>query len=235
LQHRDVPTGVRRVFAGFGSVFGLSYVVGITLLLHGGGAVWLVSTHAALGFAMTAVLVAVFISLVTCSRRELTRDQIRSVRLLGWCLLTGHVVLAGSAALPYAAHMLSLAGALLWLNCVPILWLHNGFDLYHRACAAEGEGGSIARLAQEYGITQREREVMELIVRGKSNREIEEELFVSFSTVKNHAYNLYRKLGVKSRAQLIHLVMASTSRPADAARGDGRLEGGDPRELDSAD
>jgi LuxR family transcriptional regulator of spore coat protein len=75
---------------------------------------------------------------------------------------------------------------------------------------------AIARLAHEHGVTDREREVMELIVQGRSNKEIEGELFISFSTVKNHAYSLYRKLGVKSRAQLIHLVMVAASRSAEA-------------------
>ena len=49
---------------------------------------------------------------------------------------------------------------------------------------------------------------MALLVKGKSNKEIEFLLSISFSTVKNHVYNLYRKIGVTSRAQLIHLVMA---------------------------
>ena len=37
--------------------------------------------------------------------------------------------------------------------------------------------------------------------------EIESLLYISRSTVKNHIYNLYQKMGVKSRVQLIHLVM----------------------------
>jgi DNA-binding CsgD family transcriptional regulator len=209
LRRRESPAALYRVFIAFATVFGLSYVVGITLLLQSGGFRWLVSTHMALGLAMTAVVVAVFISLATCRSRELSEDQRRSVRRLGWCLLWGHLALAGSAALPQAAHLFSLAAALLWLNCVPLLWLRSGFDLYNQAPGKEEGAAAIARLAQEHGITQREREVMELIVRGKSNKEIEEQLYISFSTVKNHAYSLYRKLGVKSRAQLIHLVMVT--------------------------
>jgi two-component system response regulator DegU len=46
-----------------------------------------------------------------------------------------------------------------------------------------------------------------LILQGKSNREIEELLFISGQTVKNHIYNIFRKLGVKSRGQLVGLVL----------------------------
>jgi two-component system response regulator DegU len=38
-----------------------------------------------------------------------------------------------------------------------------------------------------------------------SNREIEKELFISLSTVKNHVYNIFQKLGVKNRYELIVL------------------------------
>jgi DNA-binding CsgD family transcriptional regulator len=221
LRHREFPTNLRRGFVALATIFGLSYVVGITLLVQSGGLRWLVRTHMALGLAMTAVLVTVFIGLATCRSRQLSEDQRRSVRLLGWGLLGGHLAFAGSVALPPAAHLFSMAAAMLWLNCVPLLWLLIGFGLYHRASESEAGVAAVARLAQEHGITQREREVMELIVQGKSNKEIEERLFISFSTVKNHAYSLYRKLGVKSRAQLIHLVMVSASRSAEVAGPEG--------------
>jgi DNA-binding CsgD family transcriptional regulator len=58
-----------------------------------------------------------------------------------------------------------------------------------------------------FSITKREREVMDLLFQGKSYKEIEDLLCISLGTVKNHAYNLYRKVGVNSRAQLIHLAI----------------------------
>ena len=64
-------------------------------------------------------------------------------------------------------------------------------------------------MLQNYSISNREREIMELILQGKSNKEIEDILFISYNTVKNHIYNLYQKLGVKSRGQMIHFVLES--------------------------
>lgn len=51
------------------------------------------------------------------------------------------------------------------------------------------------------GLTAREREVMRYLSRGKSNREIAEDLFLSERTVENHVANILNKLGFDSRAQ----------------------------------
>jgi DNA-binding CsgD family transcriptional regulator len=45
-------------------------------------------------------------------------------------------------------------------------------------------------------------EVAGLAVRGKTNREIAEGLFVSVRTVQNHLQNVYGKLGVSNREEL---------------------------------
>jgi HD-GYP domain-containing protein (c-di-GMP phosphodiesterase class II) len=49
-------------------------------------------------------------------------------------------------------------------------------------------------------LTDREVEVLRLIARGRSNREVAERLFISTKTVGRHVENLYSKIGVSSRA-----------------------------------
>ncbi len=61
-----------------------------------------------------------------------------------------------------------------------------------------------ARL-RELGITRRELEILELIARGLSNREIAETLFVSENTVKTHSSRLFDKLSAKRRTQAVQL------------------------------
>ena len=55
------------------------------------------------------------------------------------------------------------------------------------------------------GITPRELEILELIARGLSNREIAEKLFVSENTVKTHSSRVFDKLGAKRRTQAVQL------------------------------
>jgi DNA-binding CsgD family transcriptional regulator len=55
------------------------------------------------------------------------------------------------------------------------------------------------------GLSEREKEILRLVLKGKSNKEIEKELFIAIGTVKNHIYNIYQKLDVQNRTQLITL------------------------------
>jgi DNA-binding NarL/FixJ family response regulator len=57
------------------------------------------------------------------------------------------------------------------------------------------------------GLTQRESEVLELMVHGLSNRAIGQKLFIGEETVKTHARGIYRKLEVADRAQAIAMAL----------------------------
>ena len=62
------------------------------------------------------------------------------------------------------------------------------------------------RLAERMSIsdlTSREMEVLELIVRGQSNKEIGASLAISEATVKSHINNILSKLGVTDRTQAV--------------------------------
>ena len=52
-------------------------------------------------------------------------------------------------------------------------------------------------------LTDREREVLDLVAGGATNREIAERLFLSPHTIKEHTSALYRKLGVRNRAEAV--------------------------------
>ncbi len=55
-------------------------------------------------------------------------------------------------------------------------------------------------------ISNREKEIIQLILEGLSNTDIEKKLYISPHTVKNHIYNIYQKLGVKNRVQISNLI-----------------------------
>ncbi len=50
-------------------------------------------------------------------------------------------------------------------------------------------------------LTEREREILTLITRGKTNAEIAEDLIISPLTVKNHVSSILHKLGLSDRTQ----------------------------------
>ncbi len=61
-------------------------------------------------------------------------------------------------------------------------------------------------LGAHYGLTAREVDVFVLMAQGRTQTRIEEELTLSKSTVKTHIGNIFLKLGVHSKQELIDLV-----------------------------
>src|SRR5206468_10861654 len=61
--------------------------------------------------------------------------------------------------------------------------------------------GVSVRAAEEFGLTGREREILERVAMGRSNKQIAGEFWLSEQTIKYHLTNVYRKLGVSSRTE----------------------------------
>ena len=66
-------------------------------------------------------------------------------------------------------------------------------------------------IAEKAGLTERELDVMRLIAKGYSYQAIADELCISLSTVQGHTKNVYRKLGVHSKQEVISYVRDSTA------------------------
>jgi DNA-binding NarL/FixJ family response regulator len=64
-------------------------------------------------------------------------------------------------------------------------------------------GAAMAAAATLDQLTEREREVLELVAKGQSNAEVAEHLYVSHATVKTHVSRLLMKLDARDRAQLV--------------------------------
>jgi DNA-binding NarL/FixJ family response regulator len=52
-------------------------------------------------------------------------------------------------------------------------------------------------------LSEREREILELIARGMSNQQIVDRLVISPKTVRNHISNIFSKLQVRDRAEAV--------------------------------
>jgi DNA-binding CsgD family transcriptional regulator len=84
-------------------------------------------------------------------------------------------------------------------------------DATNSLAALSAKGGSvwhtkIDMVAQANDLSPREKEVMKLLARGRDTKYIMNHFVVAHSTVKTHVYNLYRKLGIHSRQELLDYI-----------------------------
>lgn len=65
---------------------------------------------------------------------------------------------------------------------------------------------AIAAIVEEFGLTKREAEVFALMVKRESTRSIQEKLVISPHTVESHVHNIYRKIDLGSRDEVVALL-----------------------------
>ncbi len=59
---------------------------------------------------------------------------------------------------------------------------------------------------ERFGISGREKEVIGMVLSGKTNQDIADKLFISLKTVKNHIHNIFQKTGAKTRMELSFII-----------------------------
>ncbi len=79
----------------------------------------------------------------------------------------------------------------------------GGVHVLPRSAAAGGDAGRLGTKGAE--LTAREAEVLELLQDGRTNAQIGDALSIGIETVRTHARNVYRKLGVPSRRELARM------------------------------
>ncbi len=92
-----------------------------------------------------------------------------------------------------------LAVALLALLAAVVLWRRRRSHRLRKASVPE----NLDAVAEKFSLSRRETEILRLLLAGKSNKEIEDALFIAMATVKIHVHNIFRKVKVGSRLQLL--------------------------------
>lgn len=127
--------------------------------------------------------------------------------LLG--IITGRTVLAGSDVTIFGAYQL-LFLALLALIVVST-FVFSSEDLGKIMAIVPVRTQQRFRykcelVAKRYGLTERESEIMMMLAKGRNLPFIQDQLFLSKSTVSTHRQHIYQKLGIHSQQELIDLV-----------------------------
>lgn len=73
---------------------------------------------------------------------------------------------------------------------------------------------SLPELSRSYGLSERETQVLSILIQGKTYRMTAGELYISLDTVKSHIKSIYRKCQVGSREELIRVLKAVSGESA---------------------
>jgi two-component system nitrate/nitrite response regulator NarL len=94
------------------------------------------------------------------------------------------------------------------------IWMDNRITAEVMRAFQNSENG---RRRDKPLLSDREKQVVELVAQGRRNKEIGEKLFISEETIKNHMHNIFDKLGVSDRLELalyaIHHRMIESESP----------------------
>ncbi len=210
LRGGEDPGKINRFFNIGLILVGFLCVIGITTYVHTGSNQLNMGIYMGLMIVTMLVFFSGTIFLLRYKDPEQKEMRRKSIRIYGWLHVAAYGLFFSSPLFPETAKICVLSVALVGLNLTPLIWLRYFFLRYYIQFSFQENRPPLDSVIQKYQISLREREVMELIMEGKSNLEIEKTLFISYNTVKNHIYNIYQKLGVKSRSQMIHFVLEAS-------------------------
>jgi len=196
---------VRRRWQWLVAFFMLGHVAGLAVLagrfFSGGGheayAILIVVSD---GLVICALYGALAFMLVQTVRHE-TEPRRQALRNLGIIFFLCQTILV---FLPTEKPQL-LVGFFLVLPPLLYLWRIQALLLKERRRFAASDA-DLRSFLDQFGLTEREQQIVGLICAGRDNRTVSDELFVSIQTVKHHVTAIFRKLKVRNRIQLVNLL-----------------------------
>jgi DNA-binding NarL/FixJ family response regulator len=125
-------------------------------------------------------------------------ERARTLLALGSVLRRARQIRAARESLQHARAIFEELGAALWAERANMELARIG-----------------GRTASPGELTPAEQRVAELVGRGRSNKEVAAELVVTVRTVESNLTRVYRKLGVRSRAELVRRLSARDPEEAE--------------------
>jgi DNA-binding NarL/FixJ family response regulator len=94
----------------------------------------------------------------------------------------------------------------IWASTTALTYLIDALQRVSSMSVVDARGAEL--------LTNREKQVVSLVVDGLNNREISEHLHLSEHTVKNHLFHIFEKLGISSRVELVLYAISQRDRHA---------------------
>jgi len=152
----------------------------------------------------------VLLYLLFANRKTIDRNQKKMIKsfsiifILKYFLAITLFIIFVALKNHYLLQLIITAIFLLLIIAVPYIWVRYNFMKYIETLYNEDDFDTLSeKIFVTYKISEREKEIVKLMLKGKTNKEIENLLYISISTVKNHIYKIFKKLKINSRHQLV--------------------------------
>lgn len=206
LQGKSVSLRIKQMFNAAVAFIGIVYAVGVTLFVQTTSSKWLDNTLVYSLYISWGIIYGAVLILILRKHPKQEPGKRNAIRAFGTLYIVYYAAFFISHILPFPINMYMRWGIQFFSNLIPLFWIRQYFLKHFVTLSYTQRYVDLDKFTKEFHVSKREWEIIELILQGKSNKEIEDVLFISFNTVKNHIYNLYQKLGVNSRGQLVHFI-----------------------------
>ncbi len=206
FQKRPVNDLIKNLFVFTLILSAFAFGIGVTTFFINQEETWLFLFCNIIWGAVILVLITIFTSNLL-NKHAVNNDQPYALRTFLLFYITILSIFFFQNLISFKYKNLFMMLIILPMNLFPIFWSKYKLRLEtHYGFPSNINQENIECFVSEYSISKREREILEHILRGYSNREIQNRLFLSPHTVKNHNYNLYKKLGVSNRVELVRKI-----------------------------
>jgi DNA-binding CsgD family transcriptional regulator len=212
LKNRSLSRRFGRIYIAAVLCLAFLFGAGIAVFLVSGSAELIQVITSATFLAAMIVFVLYLIGLVSHKPDKGSRMPLAVSRAFGLFYLAGFLLFILIALFPKDVRMLGVSIVYLLMNIWPLVWINAVYmPAVRRDQLLLTDDDAVGRIAEDYALSNREREILGLLLQGKTYKDIEAALFISINTVRNHVHNLYKKTGVGSRSRLVHLALEMKS------------------------
>jgi len=206
IQNRPIKNLIKNIFIFILILSAFAFGIGVTTFFINQEEIWLYFFCNIIWGMVILVVITIF-TFALLNKHAVNWDQTYALRMFLLFYITILSIFFLQNLINFKYKNLFMMIIILPMNLFPIFWSKYKLRMetpYGFSSNINPE--NMERFVSEYNISHREREILEYILRGYSNREIQHRLFLSPHTVKNHNYNLYKKLGVRNRVELMRKI-----------------------------
>jgi len=207
LNNLKCPVYIKPLFFIVMIIFISNYFIGLYLFLQFKAGYWLKITDLVVDIFSWLAIFVVLIYFSLIAPKDKTQIYRKASLTFFYFYITFYIIWSLSVLPSEPIRYYTVFFTYIIFNVIPLIWIPTYYMKSLNIQKQEDEMGPSDSFIKEFHITKREKEIINLIINGKSNKEIADILFISLSTVRNHIYRLYQKLKVNSRIQMINKIL----------------------------